>query len=63
MDEEKRRLLDVLLDVWLQFSVDSRVQFHVDKPGRWAGGLSVLEDVEHELQAAGMIDENGLEVL
>lgn len=58
-----QRLLDILRDVWFQFSMEKRVRWlHVSEPGRWAGGLSVLEDVEHELRAAGMIDEFGLEV-
>ena len=55
-----QRLLSILRDVWFQYSLDRRIQFH-GTAGRWAGGLSVLEDVERELRAAGMIDENGLE--
>ena len=55
-----QRLLNILRDVWFQYSLDRRIQFH-GTAGRWAGGKSVLEDVERELRAARMIDENGLE--
>lgn len=37
-----QRLLDILRDVWFQFSLEKRVRWlHVSEPGRWAGGLSV----------------------
>jgi len=54
-------LLDILRDVWFQYSLDRRIRFH-EGAGRWAGGLSVLEDVEHQLRLAGMIDQRGLEM-
>ena len=61
MTKDEQRLLDVLRDVWVQYSLDKRYGGIVI--GRWAGGLSVLEDVEHELRAAKMIDEHGFELV
>jgi hypothetical protein len=49
-----QRLLNILRDVWVQFSLER-------PSGRWSGGLSVLDDVFHELRAARMIDEQGRE--
>jgi hypothetical protein len=58
---EDQRLLDILRDVWFQFSLERGKPASGAPTGRWSGGLSVLEDVEHELRAAGMINEHGLE--
>lgn len=56
MTTNEQRLLDILLDVWYQFSIESVKN---GKPTRWDACMSVLGDVEYELHSAGMIDEYG----
>ena len=46
--------LDCLLEVWMQFSIPNK-----SKNGRWAGGLSALEEVEMILFTDGYIDAKG----
>ncbi len=56
------RLMAMLRDVWVQFGIQ-RQDASGALVGIYSGGLSVLEDIEHELRAARMIDHDGLETV
>jgi len=47
--------MECLLDVWTQFACDKGTP----QKGLWAGGLSMLEDVEMILFTENWIDQNG----
>lgn len=54
-------LLQLLLDVWVQFAIE-KVDANGNSLIRWHGGLSVLEEVEAWLYTSRMIDDRGLAV-
>ena len=53
--ESRAQWLGLLLDAWTQFCIQDEA-----KRRWWAGGRSVLEDIESCLKDEGIIDENGL---